>query len=321
MRAVVRDRYGSPEALRVEEVSDPSPGRGEVLVEVVAVSINLSDWECLIGSPAYARIGGLRSPAQRVLGSDIAGRVIAVGDGVSRFAPGDEVYGDHLDAKGGFAELAVVAEDELASKPAGLSFVEASAIPQAGAIAAAGVAGVEAGERVLINGAGGGSGSFAVQLAKRRGAHVTGVDNDRKLDLMRSFGADEVIDHRAEDFTRRAARYDVIVDLVAGRSVFALRRALADGGRYRWVGGTMRSLIRVTTIGNLAARLTGRRMGLLVVGQGPEHFGPVAELCAAGEVRVPIDRTVGLDDVPEALADVGAGRALGKIVVEVARTG
>ena len=314
----MRDRYGPPEVLRIEEVTPPSPGRGEVLVEVVAVAVNLSDWECLIGSPMYARVGGLRSPASRVLGSDVAGRVAAVGPGVRRFRPGDEVYGDNLDAKGGFADLVVVPEDALASKPDGLSFVEASAIPQAGAIARQGTAGVEPGHRVVINGAGGGSGSLAIQLAKRRGAHVTGVDHGGKLDLMRSLGADEVIDHEADDFTRGREPFDLILDLVAGRSVFALRRALARGGRYRWVGGSLRSLVRVATIGAVSARLTGRRMGLLVVREGPEHFGPVADLCASGEAHLPIDRTVTLDEVPQALADVGAGRVLGKVVVEVA---
>ena len=208
MRAVVYDRYGPPDVLRVEDVPMPSPGAGQVLVKVAATSVNLSDWECLRGSPLYARLGGLRSPARRTLGSDIAGWVDAVGEGVTRFRPGDEVYGDNLALKGGFAEYAVAAESALAHKPAELTFAEASTIPQAGAIALQGTDGAAAGRRVLINGAGGGSGSFAIQLAKRLGAHVTGVDNAGKLDFMRSLGADEVIDYRSEDFTRadRAVR-------------------------------------------------------------------------------------------------------------------
>ncbi len=168
---------------------------------------------------------------------------------------------------------------------------------------------------MLINGAGGGSGSFAIQLAKRAGAHVTGVDNAAKLEFMRSLGADEVIDYRSEDFTRPVEPYDVILDLVAHRSVFAYRRALARGGRYRCVGGTVRSLLRVLTIGWVAGRLTGRRMGVLAVKLGPSHFEPLAELCIAGDVGIHIDKTFGLDDVPEALAHVGEGRALGKVVV------
>ena len=167
------DRYGPPEMLRVEDVPTPSPATGQVLVRVASTSVNLSDWECLRGSPLYARIGGLRAPAHRTLGSDIAGRVEAVGSGVTRFRTGDEVYGDNLGLKGGFAEYTVAPESALAPKPEGLSFNEASTIPQAGAIALQGTAGVGPGQRVLINGAGGGSGSFAIQLAKRAGADVT----------------------------------------------------------------------------------------------------------------------------------------------------
>ena len=196
-----------------------------------------------------------------------------------------------------------------------MSFVEASTIPQAGAIALQGTARAAAGRRILINGAGGGSGSFAIQLAKRAGAHVTGVDNAAKLDLMRALGADEVIDYRSDDFTRGHEPYDVILDLVAHRSVFAYRRALAAGGRYRCAGGTTRALLRVLTIGWLAGRVTGRSIGVLVVKMGPPHFEPLASQCVAGEVRICVDRTYGLHEVPEALAHVGEGRALGKVVV------
>lgn len=316
MKAVVYDRYGSPDVLRVVDVPTPSPAAGQVLVEVVATSINLSDWECLRGTPLYARIGGLRSPARAILGSDIAGRVVTVGPDVTRFRPGDEVYGDNLTLKGGFAEYAVAPETVLAHKPAELTFAEASTIPQSAAIALAGTAGVMPGWRLLINGAGGGSGAFAIQLAKRLGAHVTGVDNAGKLDFMRSIGADDVIDYRAEDFTRRGP-YHLILDLVAHRSVFAYRRALAPGGRYRCVGGSVPALLRVLTIGAVAGRLTGRRLGVLAVREGPAHFAPLAELCVAGAVRVAIDRTFGLAEVPEAVRHVGEGRALGKVVVRV----
>jgi NADPH:quinone reductase-like Zn-dependent oxidoreductase len=171
--------------------------------------------------------------------------------------------------------------------------------------------------RVLINGAGGGSGSFAIQLAKRAGAHVTAVDNAGKLDFMRSLGADEVIDYRREDFTRDAEPYDRILDLVAHRSVFAYRRALARGGRYRCVGGSVPSLIRVVTVGAIVGRLTGRRIGVLAVREGPSQFEPLAAQCVAGHVGIHIDRTFALEEVPEALRYVGEGHALGKVVVEV----
>jgi NADPH:quinone reductase-like Zn-dependent oxidoreductase len=315
VKAVVYERYGGPEVLRVVEVAVPAAGAGQVRVRVVATSVNLSDWECLRGSPAYARIGGLRVPARRTLGSDIAGVVDEVGEGVTRFRPGDEVYGDNLSLKGGFAEYAIAPESALAHKPARLSLVEASTIPQAGAIALQGTKGAAVDRRILINGAGGGSGAFAIQLAKRLGAHVTGVDNGAKLDFMRSVGADEVIDYHRDDFTSTSRPYDVILDLVAHRSVFAYRRALTRGGNYRCVGGSVPTLLRILTAGWLVGHLTGRTIGVLAVKEGPAHFEPLADLCATGQVRIHIDRTFSLDEVPAALAHVGAGRALGKVVV------
>ena len=316
MRAVVYDRYGSPDVLQVVDVPRPKPNAGQVRVRIAATSVNRSDWEGLRGSPLYARIGGLRAPAVRTLGSDIAGSVDAVGSGVTRFQPGDEVYGDNLALRGGFAEYAIAPDSALAHKPPGLTFAEASSIPQAGAIALQGTLGVSDGSRVLVNGGGGGSGSFAIQQAKRLGAHVTAVDNAGKLDHMLSLGADEVVDYDRDDFTR-AGPYDLILDLVAERSAFAYRRALARGGRYRCVGGSVPVLLGVVALGWIVGGFTDRRIGLLVVKEGPAHFEPLAELCVAGEIRIRIDRTFELAEVPEALAHVGEGRALGKVVVEV----
>ena len=238
-----------------------------------------------------------------------------VGAAVTRFRPGDEVYGDNLALKGGFAEYAIVPESVLAHKPNQLTFAEASAIPQAGAIARQGTQRAVLGGRVLINGAGGGSGSFAIQLAKRLGAHVTGVDNAAKQDFMRSLGADDVIDYNRDDFTTTSQPYDLILDLVAHRSVFAYRRALAPGGTYRCVGGSLRALLRVLTVGSVVGRLTGRCIGVLAVKEGPAHFEPVADLCVTGEIGIHIDSTFTLDEVPAALARVGEGRALGKVVI------
>ena len=315
MKAVVYDRYGGPGALRVEDVPTPSPAAGQVLIRVAATSVNLSDWECLRGSPAYARIGGLRSPARRTLGSDIAGVVDDVGEGVTGFGVGDEVYGDNLALKGGFAEYAVVPESALALKPSSLSFAEASTIPQAGAIALQGTRWAQAGDRVLINGAGGGSGSFAIQLARRAGAHVTGVDNAGKLDFMRSLAADEVLDYTRDDFTRTPQPYDLVLDLVAHRSVYAYRRALARHGRYRCVGGSAGTMLRVLSAGALLGVASGRSIRVLAVKQGPDHFRPLGDLCANGSVKIHVDRTFELDQVPAALAYVGEGLALGKVVV------
>ncbi len=246
----------------------PSPAAGQVRVKVAATSVNLSDWEGLRGSPAYARLGGLRSPA--------AGR----SDRTSPAWSMKSVRGDQVPtrrrgvrrqpgADGGFAEYALAPESGLAHKPAELTFAQASTIPQAGAIALQGTERVRSGSRVLINGAGGGSGSFAIQLAKRLGAHVTGVDNAAKQEFMRSVGADEVIDYRHTDFTRTTEPFDLILDLVAHRSVFAYRRALAPGGRYRCVGGSVRSLLRVLPVGSMIGRATGRSIGVLVVREGP----------------------------------------------------
>jgi NADPH:quinone reductase-like Zn-dependent oxidoreductase len=319
MRAIVYDRYGSPDVLGLDDIATPTPGRGQVLVRVIATSVNLSDWEGLHGSPAYARFGGLFRPARRTLGSDIAGVVRAVGAGVTLFRLGDDVYGDNLALKGGFAEYAVAPEHALALKPAGLSFAEASTLPQSGAIAVQAVARAKPGERMLINGAGGGTGAFALQLAAASGIHVTGVDNAGKLDFMRSLGAAEVIDYRADDFTRTGP-YDLIIDLVARRSVFAYRRALAPGGTYLIVGGTTRALLRVVTVGALIGTMTGRRLGVLAVKPGPAHFSPLADRCIAGDICIHIDRVFPLEQVPEALTYVGDGHALGKVVVE-ARAG
>jgi NADPH:quinone reductase-like Zn-dependent oxidoreductase len=316
MKAVVYDTYGSPDVLRIDDVPVPAPGAGQVRIKVAATSVNLSDWECLRGSPLYARLGGLRAPAVRILGSDIAGWVDAIGTDVMGFRLGDEVYGDNLELRGGFAEYAVAPASALAHKPRALTFAEASTIPQAGAIALQGTVGAAPGCRMLINGAGGGSGSFAIQQAKRLGARVTGVDNAGKLDHMRSLGADEVIDYQRDDFTR-GGPYDLILDLAAHRSVFAQRRALARGGRYRCVGGPARVLLGVVALGWIVGAVTRCRMGVLVVKEGPAHFEPLAELCVAGDIRILIDRTFELAAVPAALTQIGEDRALGKVVVEI----
>lgn len=317
MRAVAYDRYGPPDVLRLVDLPVPEPAAGQVLVRVAATGVNLSDWECLTGTPAYARVGGLRAPARRVLGSDVVGRVEAVGPGVRAVRAGDEVYGDVLGLKGGFAEYALAPVEALAHRPEGLDVVQAAALPQPAAIATHGVRHVRAGSRVLVNGGGGGSGVLAIQLAARAGAHVTGVDSAAKLDLMRAAGADDVVDHRHDDALRRRGAYDLVLDLVARRSPLACRRALAPGGRYEAVGGSTAALLGVATVGAAAGALTGRRLGVAAVPTGPRAFGPVGGRCADGGLTVHVERTYGLEDVPAALARVGAGEALGKLVVTV----
>lgn len=216
MKAIVYTEYGSPDVLELREVPKPVPADNEILIKVHAVSVNRSDWEGLIGEPLYARVGGLRKPRRQILGSDIAGRVEVTGKNNTQFRPGDEVFGEMEEYRGGFAEYVCARGKLLALKPARMTFEEASAIPQAGVIALQSIrekGHVQPGQKILINGAGGGAGIFAIQLAKMYGAEVTGVDNTGKLDFMRSLGANHVIDYTREDFTRNGKQYDLILDL------------------------------------------------------------------------------------------------------------
>jgi NADPH:quinone reductase-like Zn-dependent oxidoreductase len=317
MKAVVYTRYGSPEVLRFTEVAKPAPKDNEVLVKVRAVSLNRSDWEGLRGKPLYARVMGPLRPRHHILGSDIAGRVEAAGRTTSRFQPGDDVFADILSSMGGFAEYVCVPESALAPMPAGMTYEEAAALPQAGAIALQGIwdkGQVQAGRKVLINGAGGGSGMYAVQLAKLHGAEVTGVDNPEKVEFIRALGADHVIDYTRADFTRNGRRYDLILDLAAHRSALAYKGSLAPGGRYLYVGGSAATLMQVLLIGPLLGRTEGKKLRLLAVRLGVERLAPLVGLCQAGTIATVIDRRYRLPEVPEALRYLGEGHAKGKIV-------
>jgi NADPH:quinone reductase-like Zn-dependent oxidoreductase len=318
MKAIVYTEYGPPDVLRLQEVPKPVPADDEVLVKLHAVSLNRSDWEALTGKPLWARMWGLRRPRRHILGSDIAGRVEAVGSNVTRFQPGDEVFGDILARMGGFAEYVCAPERSLAPKPAGMTFEQVAAIPQSAVIALQGIRDkgwIQPGQRVLINGAGGGAGSFAVQLAKLYGAEVTGADNTSKLDFMRSIGADPVIDYTREDFTRKGTQYDLILDLAAYRSVFAYRRALRPNGRYYAVGGSLPTFFQILLLGPLIRRATGKTIRVLVVQPNAKDMLHIVELCQAGKIAPAIDRTYPLGEVPEALRYLGEGRARGKVVI------
>ena len=291
-----------------------------MLVKVHAVSLNASDWEALRGRPAYARIGGPFRPRHHILGSDIAGRVAAMGRNATRFKPGDDVFADILSFMGGFAEYVCVPQTALAPMSAGLTYEQAAALPQAGAIALQGIRDtgrVQAGQKVLINGGGGGSGMYAVQLAKLDGAEVTGVDNAEKLEFMASLGADHVIDYTREDFTRNGRTYDVILDLAGHRPVGAYRGSLAPGGRYLFVGGSVATLLQVLLVGPLIGRGAGQKIRLLAVRLGVQHLAPIVELCQAGQITTVIDRRYPLPEVPEALSYLGEGHAKGKVVITV----
>jgi NADPH:quinone reductase-like Zn-dependent oxidoreductase len=318
MKAVVRTEYGPPEVVRVEEVPKPAPAANEVLIRVVAASINGSDREAVIGRPAYARIGGLRKPRYRILGSDIAGRVEQVGSHVRDLQPGDEILGEVPGYRSGFAEYVSARESAFVRKPAGLTFEEAAAIPQAGAIALQGICikgQVRPGQKVLINGAGGAAGSFAVQIAKLAGAEVTGVDHGDKADFLRSLGADHVVDYTRDDFTRSGEQYDLVLDTIAHRSVFACARALRRNGVYFFAGGAIRVLVGTLLMGPWIRLTNGKNLRLLVVPQDPKVLLQVTELCAQRRIVPAIDRSYPLSEAREALRYVVEGRNRGKVVI------
>ncbi len=320
MKAVVYTKYGPPDVLQLTEVAKPVPTDDELLIKVHAVSVNRSDWEGLIGKPLYARIGGLLKPSGPILGSDIAGRVEMAGKNNSQFQPGDEVFGEMGDYHGGFAEYVCTRGKAWALKPAGMTFEQAAAIPQAGVIALQGLRDkgqVQPGRNVLINGAGGGAGSFAVQLAKYYGAEVTGVDNTGKLDFMRSLGADHVIDYTREDFTKNGKQYDLILDVIAHRSVFAYQRALRPNGGCFVVGGSLATFFQILLLGPWIRRTTSRKIRILAVQRNRKDLVSITELCEAGKIVPVIDRRYPLSEVPEALRYLGEGRAKGKVVITV----
>jgi NADPH:quinone reductase-like Zn-dependent oxidoreductase len=322
MKAVVYTAYGPPDGLHLTEVATPAPADDEVLIKVQAVSVNRSDWEHLTGKPLYARFHGLRKPRRgsRILGSDIAGRVERAGRNHRQFHPGDEVFGEMWLYHGGFAEYVCTDGTAWALKPPRLTFEQAAAIPQAGVIALKGIrehGHVEPGQHVLINGAGGGAGSFAVQLAKLDGAEVTGVDNTGKLDFMRSLGADHVIDYTREDFTKAGQQYDLILDMVTHRSVFAYQRALRPDGTYFAVGGSVATLLQILLLGPLMRRATGKHIRVLGVQRTQRDLLAITELCESGTIVPVIDRRYPLREVPEALRYLGEGHAKGKVVITV----
>lgn len=320
MKAIVQCEYGSTESLTLEEVEKPSPGDDEVLVKVVAASVNGSDWEGLTGKPLYARLGGLRRPGNQLLGSDISGRVEEVGQNVSMFHPGDEVFGEMAEYRGGFAEYACTTEALLAHKPPSLTFEQAAAIPQGAGIALQGIRDrqVRPGQQVLINGAGGSAGTFSVQLAKHYGAEVTGVDNTGKLDFLRSLGADHVVDYTRDNFTKNGRQYDLILDIHAQHPVFSLPRALKPGGRYYLTGGPVSIMLQVLLFGPWIRKSAGKEVHLLIVRRRRKDLEDIIELYEAGKVIPVIDRQYSLEEVPQALQYVGEGHARGKVVIRIA---
>ena len=321
MKAIIFTKYGPPEVLGLKEVEKPIPKDNEVLVKVHASSINDWDWGLLRGKPFMNRpFFGLLKPKTGILGCDIAGIVEAVGGDVEKFHPGDEVFGDISGCgMGAFAEYVCALEDSLVLKPASMTFEEAAAVPQAAVLAFQGLRymrEIQPGERVLINGAGGGAGTFAVQIAKLMGAEVTGVDSTEKLEIMRSVGADEVIDYTREDFTKNGQLYDLILDMAAYHSIFDYKRALGQDGSYVVEGGSMFRVFQVLILGPLISVMGGKKMGVLMH-KPHKDLDHIIDFFEAGKVKPVIDKRYPLSEVAEALRYFGEGHAKGKVVITV----
>lgn len=321
MKAIVFHEYGQPDVLKLEEVAKPVPKDDEVLVKLHAVSLNDWDWQMLRGIPfANRTMAGLFRPSKiSILGSDVAGRVELVGKKATRFRPGDDVFGDLSGCGfGGLAEYVCAPESVLTSKPAGMSFEQAAATPQAGMLALQGLikGRIRQGQKVLINGASGGAGSFAVQIAKYYGAQVTGVCRTRKLDFVRSIGADHVIDYTREDFTRNGKTYDLVLDMEAHHSVFDYRRSLSPGGRYVAAGGPTGRILQIAFIGGLISLVSNKYVGLLIL-RANRDLPRMIELFETGKVVPVIDKTFPLSEAPQAMRYFGEGQKTGKVVITI----
>ncbi|NTX14559.1 NAD(P)-dependent alcohol dehydrogenase [Myxococcus sp. CA056] len=326
MRAITFYEYGSPQVLKCEERPVPTPGAGQVLVRVRACALNAADWHILRADPFLARLAvGLFKPRYNVLGCDLAGVVEAAGPGVTRFKAGDEVMGELGSSNwGAFAEYVCAPEGVLASKPASLGFEEAAAAPLAGVTALQGLrreGRLQAGESVLVNGASGGVGTFAVQLAKALGAKVTAVCSARNQELARSLGADEVIDYSKEDFTRGGQRYDVILAANGYHPLSAYARALAPGGRYVMTGGAGKQMAAALLLGPLRSLGSRKRLGYLTMKSNLDDLEYLRDRLADGSVRSVIDRTYPFEELPQALAYLEEGHARGKVAIHMSRGG
>lgn len=315
MKAIVYDRYGGPENLRLAELLMPEPQKGQVRIKVSACAVNLSDWEHLVGAPFYARlVGGLWRPKQPVLGSDVVGIVDKLGPEVVDVSMGQRVMGDFVMTRGGFAEYVVVPAAEVAKVPDSLTDEIAACLPQAGGIAVAGTRELTKGCTFLINGAGGGSGTMALQLAKAAGAHVTAVDNASKTAWLNSLGADEVVDYREFDFARSGTKWDIILDMVATRGPWRISKALSDGGQYKASGGRVGVLLPLV-LGGLFFRMQGKSIGMLIVRTGRHLTERIAGMAVEENITPHLEAVLPLSAVPEALRRTGHGEVRGKSVI------
>jgi len=319
MKAIVYEKYGPPEVLQLKEVEKPVPREDEVLIKVRAASVTFGDLAAVKGKPLMVRFTlGLREPKYQIPGKDVAGEVEAIGANIKQFQPGDAVFGDLSECGwGAFAEYVSVPENAIVHKPAKISFEEAAAVPESAVVALQGLrelGHIQPGQKVLINGASGGIGTFAVQIAKSFGTHVTGVCSTRNLDLVRSIGADLVIDYTKEDFTQNGESYDLILATAGYRSLFDYRRALAPGGHYVATGGDMAQIFQPMLLGPWLST-DGRKMTNLAMKPNRNDLTFIKELIEAGKVKPVIDKCFPLSEVPDALRYYGQGRSRGKVIV------
>ena len=320
MKAVIYTRYGGPEVLQIKEVEKPSPRDNEVLIKVYAVSINDWDWGLIQGEPFITRIffSGLK-PRKQILGSDVAGKIESVGNNVQLFKPGDEVFGDLSGEWGGFAEYVCANEKKLAVKPPSMTFEQAAAIPQAGMLAVQGLrAGhIQPGQKLLMNGAGGGVGTFAIQIAKISGLEVTAVDSSAKFDMLRSLGVTDLIDYTQEDFTKNQRRYDMILDVKTNRSPFAYMRALEPNGTYATVGGLLSRLFQAFSFSPLISMFSKKKVKVVAL-KANKELSYMIDLFEAGKVRPVIDGHYELEEIEKAFNLFAKGDHKGKLVISVA---
>lgn len=320
MKAIVYTQYGPPDVMHLKEVEKPAPKDNEVLIKAHAASVNAADWHLLTADIFLVRLmTGLFKPKNQIPGLDIAGRVEAVGKKVSRFKPGDEVFGDI--GHGSFAEYAIGNENQLALKPSNLSFDEAAAVPVAGLTALQGLRDggkIQTGQKVLINGAAGGVGTFAVQAAKAFGAEVTAVCSTRNLEQARSLGADHVIDYTQEDFTKSGKQYDLIFAANGYHSLTEYKQALTSKGVYVMAGGKSRQIFEALLLGSWLSEKNGRKLGSISAHANLQDLLTLKEMLEAGKIAPIIDKRFPLSEVPEAMRYLGTGHARGKVVITVA---
>ncbi len=322
MKAIVYTRYGPPDVLQIEEVDKPAPRDGEVLIQILAASVNARDWHMLTADVFMARLAaGLLKPKNTRLGVDVAGRIEVVGRDVRHFQVGDEVFGGMAGSdSGSFAEYGCAQESAVASKPTTMTFEEAAAIPIAALTALQGLRDqgqIQPGQRVLINGASGGVGTFAVQIAKSFGAEVTAVCSTRNLDMAHVLGADQVIDYSQEDFTRNGQRYDLILGANGYHWILDYKRALSPNGIYVMAGGSTAQILQALLLGPWISRTGSKRLRAFVTRLSQNDLVFIKGLIEAGKVRSVIDRRYPLHDAREALRYFGEGHARGKVIITV----